>query len=123
MLCWGSVVVSHLDELPHWLYYFFNLPGLVLDLYTTVFTLPDCTQLLSLVPRPHPQEGKGSGELGPNAWACAVEYPRANQIAALAQSYDLPTTGMQQGHCLLYKFELPTYLADQSDLGFGLMLL
>ena len=42
----------------------------------------------SLVPRPHLQKGKGSGELGPNPWACAEEFPRANQIAALALSCD-----------------------------------
>ena len=42
----------------------------------------------SLVPRPHLQGGKGSGELGQNPWACAEEFPCANQIAALALSYD-----------------------------------
>ena len=42
----------------------------------------------SLVPRPHLQRGKGSGELGPNPWACAEEFPRANQITALALSCD-----------------------------------
>ena len=62
----------------------------------------------SLVPRPHPQEGKRSGELGLNPWAYASEFPLTNQITALAQSCDSPTTGMQQRHCLLYKFELPT---------------
>ena len=50
---------------------------------------------ISLVPRPYPQEGKGSGELGLNPWACAVDFPCANQIAGLAQSYDSPTAGMQ----------------------------
>ena len=49
------------------------------------------------------------------AWVCVVEFPHANQIAALTQSFDLPTTGMQQGH----KFELLAYnLADKSNLGF-----
>ena len=43
---------------------------------------------VNLVPRPHLQGGKGSGELGPNPWACAEEFPHANQIAALALSYD-----------------------------------
>ena len=42
----------------------------------------------SLMPRPHLPGGKGSGELGPNPWACAEEFPRANQITALALSYD-----------------------------------
>ena len=49
----------------------------------------------SLVPRPHPRGGKGSGELGQNPWACAEEFPRANEIVALAQSYDKLTAGMQ----------------------------
>ena len=37
----------------------------------------------SLVPRPHLQGGKGSGEFGQNPWACAEEFPRANEIAGL----------------------------------------
>ena len=49
----------------------------------------------SLVPRPHPRGGKGSGELGQNPWACTEEFPRANEIVALAQSYDKLTAGMQ----------------------------
>ena len=49
----------------------------------------------SLVPRPHLQGGKGSGELGQNSWACAKEFPRASEIMALAQSHDKLTTGMQ----------------------------
>ena len=38
---------------------------------------------ISLIPRPHLQKGKGSGELGQNPWACTEEFPRANEIAAL----------------------------------------
>ena len=52
---------------------------------------------LSFVPRPHLQGGKGSGELGQSPWTCAEEFPRANEIAALAQSCDKLTAGMQ--HC------------------------
>ena len=72
----------------------------------------------SLVPRPYPQEEIGSGELGPNPWACTVEFPRANQITTLAQSYDSPTARMQQRHCLLINLNCPHNLAEQSDLGF-----
>ena len=49
----------------------------------------------SLVPRPHPRGGKGSGELGQNPWTCAEEFSHANEITALAQSYDKLTAGMQ----------------------------
>ena len=52
-------------------------------------------EFTSLVPRPHPRGGKGSGELGQNPWACAEEFPCANEIVALAQSYDKLTAGMQ----------------------------
>ena len=44
-------------------------------------SLNDYIGATSLVPRPHLQGGKGSGELGQNPWACAEEFPRANQIA------------------------------------------
>ena len=57
----------------------------------------------SLVLRPHPQgEKRGTQSLGQGK-----EFERSNQIAALAQSYDSLTAGMQQCHCLLYKFESP----------------
>ena len=58
-------------------------------------TSRSCHARTSLVPRPHPRGGKGSGELGQNPWACAEEFPRANEIVALAQSYDKLTAGMQ----------------------------
>ena len=63
----------------------------------------------SLVPRPHPQGGKGSGELGQNPWACAEEFPRANEIVALAQSYDKLTAGMQHRYtvCIAIQFRRP----------------
>ena len=68
----------------------------------------------SLVPRPHPQGGKGSGELRQNPWACAEEFPRANEIAALAQSHDKLTAGMQHRYTI-FNF------ADQSDSRFALL--
>ena len=63
----------------------------------------------SLVPRPHPRGGKGSGELGQNPWACAEEFPRANEIVALAQSYDKLTAGMQHRYtvCIAIQFRRP----------------
>ena len=68
---------------------------------------------LFLVSFPDPTlcEGKGSGDFGQNPWSSwrpMEEFVRANQIAALAQSYDSLTAGMQQYHCLLFKFESPT---------------
>ena len=65
--------------------------SLVLRAVSKGLNAPDLTFdpiICSLVPRPHLQRGKGSGELGPNPWACAEEFPRANQIAALALSCD-----------------------------------
>ena len=53
-----------------------------------VMTQQFCPCTRCLMPRPHFQGGKGSGELGQNPWACTEEFPRANQIAALALSYD-----------------------------------
>ena len=63
----------------------------------------------SLVPRPHPRGGKGSGELGQHPWACAEEFPRANEIVALAQSYDKLTAGMQHRYtvCIAIQFHRP----------------
>ena len=54
---------------------------------------------LYLVSSPDPtlEEGKGSGDFGQKAWSSwqsAQEFTRANQIAALAQSYDSLTAGM-----------------------------
>ena len=67
-----------------------------------------CHYSTSLVPRPHPRGGKGSGELGQNPWACAEEFPRTNEIVALAQSYDRLTAGMQ------YRYTVPIpYVAIQ----------
>ena len=37
-------------------------------------------------PDPTLEEGRGFGELGQNAWACAKEFPRAKEVTALAQS-------------------------------------
>ena len=48
---------------------------------------------LSLIPRPHLQGGKGSGEL---PWACAEEFPVANEIAALAQLHNKLTAGIHR---------------------------
>ena len=48
-----------------------------LSQYSYIWNRNQC----SLVPRPHHQEGKGSGELGQNSRACAEEFPHANQIA------------------------------------------
>ena len=48
----------------------------------------------SLMPRPHLQGGKESGELGTNPWAYAEKFPHTNQIAALALSYHYLTTGI-----------------------------
>ena len=64
---------------------------------------------LSLVRRPHPRGGKGSGELGQNPWACAEEFPHANEIVALAQSYDKLTAGMQHRYtvCIAIQFRRP----------------
>ena len=63
---------------------------------------------LKLVSSPDPtlEEGKGSGELGQNPRACAEEFPRANEIAALAQSHDKLTAGMQHRYtgCIAIQF-------------------
>ena len=73
-----------------------NMRALTFVYPHTILT-PNFPSNTSLVPRPHPRGGKGSGELGQNPWACAEEFPRANEIVALAQSYDKLTAGMQ--HC------------------------
>ena len=70
---------------------------------------PPPPRFLSLVPRPHPRGGKGSGELGQNPWACAEEFPRANEIVVLAQSYDKLTAVMQHRYtvCIAIQFRRP----------------
>ena len=67
------------------------------------------TPQTSLVPRPHLRGGKGSGELGQNPWAYAEEFPRANEIIALAQSYDKLTARMQHRYtvCIAIQFRRP----------------
>ena len=44
-----------------------------------------------------------------NPWACAEEFPRANEIVALAQSYDKLTAGMQHCYtvCIAIQFRRP----------------
>ena len=78
-------------------------------LLLVIFHNPNNMNVHSLVPRPHPRGGKGSGELGQNPWACAEEFPRANEILALAQSYDKLTAGMQRRHtiCIAIQFRRP----------------
>ena len=54
----------------------------------------------SLAPRPHLQGGCGSGR---NPWVRAEEFPCTNEIAALAQSHDELTAGMQHRYtCCSY---------------------
>ena len=43
------------------------------------------------------------------------KFSHINQITALAQSFDLLTTGMQQCHCLLNKLNCPHGPTDKSD--------
>ena len=50
---------------------------------------------ISLVPRPYPLRGKRVWWIWTQSLGQGKEFECSNEIAALVQSYDLPTTGMQ----------------------------
>ena len=52
------------------------------------------------------KEGKESCELGVNPWACVEEFPSANQISALAQSYCRNATSLYI-YLVLRNFHVP----------------
>ena len=88
---------------------------------------------ISLVPRPHPRGGKGSGELGLNLWACTEEFPRANQISVshmtglpqecnitIPCAEEFPQPQLWHSHMSrnVTSLQLPNH-ADQSDPSFA----
>ena len=50
-----------------------------------------------------------------NAWASAEEFPRANEIAALAQSHDKLTAGMQHHYACCISYIYAYNDTDKSD--------